>query len=219
MLLDKVEPGPDFSGLISRFSSGASVLVPVAYLQDAQNTLPRVISLAASTGVSPSRARFTAVGDAGPHKVKGPFLAIDVALKDAESEVKIEGGRLYLAGGSDRPLLDVTGLHRPALLEVANVDGETGAIYRTLGREGPVPDRPLALSQGNIAVIGMNGLRAEINTWDPTGQAATGEARPASAKRTRAWTVWMPWLVPIAALAGMATFGWRLYRRTGKGAD
>jgi hypothetical protein len=68
-------------------------------------------------------------------------------------------------------------------------------------------------------VIGMNGLRAEINTWDPTGQAATGEAGPASAKRTRAWTVWMPWLVPIAALAGMAAFGWRLYRRrTGKGA-
>jgi hypothetical protein len=219
MLIDKVEPGADFSGLIARFANGAIVLVPIAYLQDAQNTLPRVISLAASTGVSPSRARFTAVADAGPHKVKGPFLAIDVALKDAESEVKVEGGRLYLAGGSDRPLLDVSGLHRPALLEVANIDGETGAIYRTLGREGPVPQRPLALSQGNIAVISTHGLRAEINTWDPTGQAASGEARPAGGRRTKSWAVWMLWLVPVAAIAAIGALGWRLYRRrAGKGA-
>src|SRR5688572_19897765 len=105
LLLDKLDPGLDFSGLISRFADGANLLVPVAYLYDSQNSLPRVISLASSTGISPSRARFVPVADVGPPKLKGPFLSIDVPLKDAEkSEVRLEGGRLYLAGGTDRPL-------------------------------------------------------------------------------------------------------------------
>ncbi len=214
VLLDKVEPGADFSGLISRFAGGANVMVPVSYLADAQSSLPRVISLAASTGISPSRAKFIAVGDSGPHKVKGPFLVMDVALKDIESEVRVEGGRLYLAGGSDRPLLDVSGLNRPGLLEVVKSGSDTGAVYRTLGREGPIPDKPLQLSQGNIAVIGMNGLRAEINTFDPTGQGVLNEAKPSITSRGYWWT--LPLLV-LGFLAALGAYGWRAYKR--KAAD
>jgi hypothetical protein len=98
MLLGQAGAGPDFSGLISRFADGVNLLVPIAYLYDSPNSLPRVISLASSTGCLPSRARFVPVADVGPPKLKGSFLSIDVPLKDAdESDVKVEGGRLYLA--------------------------------------------------------------------------------------------------------------------------
>jgi len=209
MLLDRIEPMADFSGLYSRFANGVNLLVPVAYLYDAQNSLPRVISLAASTGVSPSRARFIPVADVGPPKIKGPFLAIDVALKDAaRSEVRLEGGRMLLAEGSERPLLDVSGLNRAGLLEVTTVGRDTGAIYRTLGREAPPLDRPLRLSGGNVAVIGMNGLRAELNTFDPAVPGMGREPRPAAS----GW--W--WLLPLGVLALIAValaYGWR--RRKG----
>src|SRR4030095_5448688 len=116
MLLDKLDPGTDFSGLISRFADGVNLIVPIAYLYDSQNSLPRVISLASSTGVSPSRARFVPVSDVGPPKLKGSFLSIDVPLKGAdERDVRVVGGRLYLAAGTDRPLLDVNGLGRAGL--------------------------------------------------------------------------------------------------------
>jgi hypothetical protein len=214
MLLDRIEPMADFSGLYSRFANGVNLLVPVAYLYDAQDSLPRVISLAASTGVSPSRAKFIPVADVGPPRIKGPFLAIDVALKDARSEVRLEGGRLLLAQGSERPLLDVSGLNRAGLLEVTKVGRESGAIYRTLGRDAPTLDRPLRLSGGNVAVIGMGGLRAELNTFDPSGQGMGREARPSAS----AW--W--WLLPLVALslvgAGVA-YVWRLRRRKGGGGD
>lgn len=210
MTLDKIDPGPDFSGLITRFANGANLLVPVTYLQDAGNSLPRVISLAASTGVSPSRATFTAVADAGPHKVKGPFLALDVALHDTDSEVKVEAGRLYLAGGSDRPLLDVNGLMRPGLIEVVKHGGQVGAAYRSLGREGPVPDRPMQLTQGNVAVFGSNGLRAEINTWDPTGQRVVGETRPTLVSSANTWP---GWLLTLGFVGGLGGWGWRAWRR------
>ncbi|HXE48157.1 MAG TPA: cellulose synthase [Ramlibacter sp.] len=211
IVLDNIEPLGDFSGLIASFANGVNLLVPIAYLYDSQNTLPRVISLASSTGVSPARARFIAVLDAGPPKLKGPFLAIDVPLKDADqSEVKLQGDRLFLAGESARPLLDVSGLNRAGLLEVTRIGRDAGAIYRTLGREAPPMDKPLQLSAGNIAVIGMNGLRAELNTLDPSGQGMAREARPSLTDRS----FW--WLLPLLVLAfvgALLAYGYRVYRR------
>ena len=215
MLLDRIDPGADFSGLVSRFASGVNLLVPTSYLYDAVNTLPRVIGIAASTGVSPSRAKFIPVADVGPPKLKGPFLAFDVQLADADpSEVTLQGGRLYLAGGSDRPLLDVSGLNRPGLLEVTRVGRDVGAAYRTLGREGPVLDRTMQLTQGNVAVFGTNGLRAEINTTDPAGQAMLREGRAPITEHTRGWLLPALSMVVGAVLLALAVL---LYRRRATG--
>ncbi|HEX9720233.1 MAG TPA: cellulose synthase [Ramlibacter sp.] len=215
IVLDKIEPMGDFSGLISRFASGVNLLVPIAYLYDAQNTLPRVISLASATGVAPARARFIPVADVGPPKIKGPFLAIDVALKDADqSEVKVERGRLFLSDGSERPLLDVSGLNRAGLLEVARVGRDAGAIYRTLGRDAPTMDIPMRLSGGNIAVIGMDGLRAEVNTVDPSGQGMAREARPSLTDRGFWWL--LPLLV-VAFVAALLAYAYRVHRRQANG--
>jgi hypothetical protein len=215
ILLDKIEPLADFSGLISRFANGVNLLVPIAYLYDSQNTLPRVISLASSTGVSPGRARFIPVMEAGPPKLKGPFLAIDVPLKDADaSGVKLQGGRLLLAGASERPLLDVSGLNRAGLLEVTRVGRDAGAIYRTLGRDAPAMDSRMQLSGGNIAVIGTSGLRAELNTIDPSGQGMARESRPSLNERSFWWL--LPLLV-LAFIAALVFYAYRLRKRRDAG--
>jgi hypothetical protein len=196
MLLDKIEPGADFTGVIARFSGGGNLLVPAAYLNDARTTLPRVIRLAATTGLSPGNAKFTPVADGTQPKVDGPFLAIDVPLKDSKaSDVKLEGGRLYLTGSSGKPLLDVSGLNRLGLLEVINVGGDTGASYRTLGQEAPPMDKPMQLSEGNVAVIGAGGLRAEVNTADPSGQGRLRQVGTSVFERS----YW--WLVPVLIVA------------------
>ncbi|HUR90523.1 MAG TPA: cellulose synthase [Ramlibacter sp.] len=208
ILLDKAQPGADFSGLITRFAHGAHLLVPAAYLQDAVNTLPRVIAVAASTGMPPARTHFDAVGDDGPQRVKGPFLAMDVPLKDVDSEVKVEAGRLYLAQGAERPLMDVGA--RTGIVEVVKQGSGVGALYRTVGREGPALERPFQLSQGNVAVIASTGVRAEINTWDPTGQAIVGESRAALPAGRHLWALWT---LVLTFLAGVAGYGWWSWRR------
>jgi hypothetical protein len=196
LLLDKIEPADDFSGLMARFSTGGDLIVPASYLNDAQNTLPRVIRLATSTGLSPSRARFTPVAEGAQPKINGAFLAIDLPVKEAKnSEVKVEGGRLLLVGSDDKPLLDITGLNRIGLLEMTKVGGDTGATYRSLGQEAPPMDKPMQLSEGNVALIGMSGLRTEVNTRDPSGQGEMRDARPSFWART----YW--WLLPIVVVA------------------
>jgi hypothetical protein len=217
MLLEKIEAGNDFAGLMSRFASGGSVLVPASYLNDAQNTLPRVIRLAATTGVSPINAKFSAVADGTQPKIDGPFLAIDLPLSDAKkSDAKVEGGRLVIAGDGDKPLVDVTGLDRIGLLEVTKVGSDTGASYRTLGKDAPAMDKPMQLSDGNVAIIGAQGLRSEVNTVDPTGQGRLREARPSFFERT----YW--WLLPILVVAffiALLVYASRVRRRKSANAE
>jgi hypothetical protein len=217
MLLEKIEAGSDFAGLMSRFAAGGTVLVPASYLNDAQNTLPRVIRLAATTGVSPVNAKFVAAVDGQQPKIDGPFLAIDLPLADAKkSDVKTENGRLFLAGSDDKPLLDLTGLNRVGLLEVTKVGNDTGASYRTLGKEAPPMDKPIQLSDGNVAIIGATGLRSEVNTVDPTGQGRLREARPSFFERTYWWL--LPILVIVFFIA-LLVYASRVRRRKSASSD
>lgn len=217
MLLEKIEAGSDFAGLMSRFAAGGTVLVPASYLNDSQNTLPRVIRLAATTGVSPINAKFTPVADGTQPKIDGPFLTIDLPLQDAKkSDAKVEGGRLFLAGSGDKPLVDVSGLNRVGLLEVTKVGNDTGASYRTLGKEAPPMDKPMQLSDGNVAIIGASGLRSEVNTVDPSGQGRLREARPSFFERTYWWL--LPALV-IAFFIALLVYASRVRRRKSANAE
>jgi len=169
MLLDKIDPSSDFTGLMSKFADGGTLLVPQSHLNDAAGTLPRVISLAAATGLSPSKAKFQTVADGSHPKVSGPYLAVDVIPDGYAEGVKPEQDRLFLAGTKDHPLLDVRGLNRVGVLEVSGKGNDIGAVYRTMGQQPPAMNKPIQLSGGNLAIMGNNGLRTEVNTHDPSG--------------------------------------------------
>lgn len=217
MLLEKIEPTGNFAGLMSRFANGGTVLVPASYLNDAQNSLPRVIRLAATTGVSPVNAKFSAVADGTEPKIDGPFLAIDLPLKGADKGgVKVDGNHLVVNGKDDKPLVDITGLNRIGVLEVTTMGGSTGASYRTLGTEAPAMDKPMQLSDGNVAILGATGVQGEVNTVDPTGQGRLREARPSFFERTYWWL--LPFLVVVFFIA-LLVYASRVRRRKSENAQ
>ncbi|NML45226.1 hypothetical protein HHL11_15840 [Ramlibacter sp. G-1-2-2] len=211
MLLDKIEAASDFTGLMAKFAGGGTLLVPQSHMNDAAGTLPRVIRLASATGLSPMKAKFTPVADGSQPKVDGPYLAVDVMPKDvADSGVKPEKDRLFLAGSKDHPLLDVRGLNRVGVLEVFGKGDNVGAVYRTMGDQPPAMTKPIALSSGNLAIMGNNGLRTEVNTNDPSGQGIMKEARPGLFERGYWWL--LP-LVIVALFIGLLVFASRMRRR------
>lgn len=215
MLLDKIEPRGDFTGLMSKFANGGTLLVPQSHLADAANTLPRVVRLAASTGLSPVKAKFQPTSG-NTAKVEGPYLAIDVMPEGVAEGVKPEQDRLFLAGTKDRPLLDVRGLNRVGIIEVHGTGDNVGAVYRTLGNTPPSMEKPIQLSGGNLAIMGNNGLRTEVNTHDPSGQGAMREAQPGLFERG----YW--WLLPLVILAlfiGLLVFASRMRRRKAMAGD
>lgn len=216
MLLDKIEPSSDFTGLMAKFASGGTLLVPASHLNDATTTLPRVIRLAASTGLSPSKAKFQAVQDGTQPKVDGPYLAVDVVPEGVAGDIKPEKDRLYLAGTKDRPLLDVRGLDRVGMLEVHGTGDNIGAVYRSLGAQPPSMEKPIQLSGGNLAIMGNAGLRTEVNTRDPSGQGMMKDAQPGLFERG----YW--WLLPIVLIAlfvGLLVSASRMRRRKNETGD
>jgi hypothetical protein len=216
MLLDKIDPSSDFTGLMSKFADGGTLLVPQSHLQNATDTLPRVVRLAASTGLSPVNAKFQPVADGAHPKVDGPYLAVDVIPDGYAESVKPEQGRLFLAGTKDRPLLDVRGLNRVGMLEVTGKGDSIGAVYRTLGADAPAMEKPIQLSGGNLAIMGNNGLRTEVNTHDPSGQGIMKEAQPGLFERGYWWL--LP-LVLVALFVGLLVFASRMRRRKAVSGD
>lgn len=216
MLLDNIEPSGDFTGLMSKFADGGTLLVPQGHMANATETLPRVIRLAASTGLSPSKAKFQPVADGSQPKVSGPYLAVDVIPSGYAEGVKPEQDRLYLAGTKDRPLLDVRGLNRVGIIEVSGSGNDIGAVYRTLGGQPPSMEKPIQLSGGNLAIMGNNGLRTEVNTRDPSGQGMMKQAQPGLFERGYWWL--MP-LVLVALFIGLLVFASRMRRRKAMAGD
>lgn len=195
LLLDKIEPNGDFTGLMAKFANGGTLYVPQSHLNDATATLPRVIRMAASTGLSPMKAKFVPVADGQQPKPEGAYLAVDVTPQGVGEKRPADADRLFLAGSSDQPMLDVKGLNRTGVLEVVGSGDNLGAVYRSLGAQAPTMEKPIQLSGGNLAIMGNNGLRTEVNTRDPSGLGPVQEARLGLFERG----YW--WLLPLVAIA------------------
>jgi hypothetical protein len=211
LILEKATPSPDFTGTIALYASGVHVMVPAAYLASATSTLPRVVRLATTTGVSPLNARFTAIaGDTIPPP-GGPFLALELPFKDAGSKISLNGGKMVMAGVNDKVILDVTGLDRVGIVEVIKVGGVSGVSYRSVGKLPPSMEKPILLSQGDVAVIGSAGLLSEVNSADPGGRNVIHSDDSPWLLARGYW-----WMLPILAIAFMIAllvFASRMRRR------
>jgi hypothetical protein len=198
MSLKNAAPTDDFNGMVSRFAGGANVMVPATLLANAPASLGLVVRLALTTGVSPLKARLTEVDGAAVPAPGGAFLAVQLPAADGVSKVKTSAGHLVLAGAGGNAVLDVSGLDRVGVLEVVKIGGATGLLYRNVGAEPPPMDKPILLTQGDLAVLGANGLLREINTADPAGRnAVSDEVTPWLLTRG----YW--WMVPIVAIVFM----------------
>ncbi|MDQ3272726.1 MAG: hypothetical protein M3Q12_11260, partial [Pseudomonadota bacterium] len=211
MLLEKADLSANFTGMVARYAAGAHVMVPAAYLADAAATLPRLIRLALTAGVSPTKARFTAVtGDAVPAP-GGPFLVMDLPFKNADSKVKLEGGRLVMNGKGDAAVLDVGGLDNVAIVEVVKVSGDRGVVYRMVGKQAPVMSKAMLLGSGDVAVIGAGGLLTEMNTADPGGRKVVENNAGPWLLAQGYW--WMLPVLGVVFMIALLVFASRMRRR------
>lgn len=198
--LDKVEPERNFTGMLSRYAADASLLLPNAYLTDAPGSLPRVIRLAVSAGISAANAKLVVVDEGRMAAPLGNFLALDVPFPDGASLVKVAGDRLVLANRGKRTLLDIGGNDHLGILEVARVNGKDGIIYRTVGTNPPALELPLQLSSGNFAAIGTGGSLAELDLDNESGRYAINESNRFTLRKSSWWGVPLLGIVLFVAL-------------------
>ena len=132
-------------------------------------------------------------------KPEGTFLALDAPIEDVKQKVTVEGDRMKLVN-SDRTLLDVSGLDRIGVIELASAAGQAGITYRTVGRDAPDFKVPFRLSRGDIVVVGSSGLLAEIDSRDPSRSRPRNEPEERGCRGTTLSRLQMTWLSGAAAL-------------------
>ncbi|RFU48253.1 cellulose synthase [Paraburkholderia sp. DHOC27] len=186
----------DFTGMVARFASAASVIVPNAYLNDAPHVLGRIASLANATGIAPTRAEFSVAADNEAVAPKGPFLAVDVALNGERSVARLASDRLSLTDASGRMLADVSGLNRVGVIETVKAGDVSGVVYRTVGDTAPIIPASLQLSRGDVAIVDGSGVLRQFDTRHP------GEVPDASDTKGP-WLAldWLRWGAPAVLVA------------------
>lgn len=185
--LEKSTPADDFSGMVARFAEQGELIVPAAFLSDAQTSLQMVIRLAEAAGLSPEDAQLNIVAGRNPVAPKMSFLAFDVVIRGMDEKSVPDSGRLGMPGTGDRKIANISGFNFIAVAEVVRVGDIVGIVYRKVGENAPESVPPFRLGRGDVAVIGPQGPIAEIERSEVTeGKAATGTASGSD------WLQWLP---------------------------
>ena len=154
----------DFTGMVARFATAATVIVPNAYLNDAPRVLARVASLANATGIAPTRAELSVAADGQAVSPKSAFLAADVALSGEHSVARLASDRLSLTDASGKMLADVSGLNRIGVIQTVKAGDVSGIVYRTVGDTPPIIPASLQLSRGDVAIVDDSGVLSQFDT-------------------------------------------------------
>ncbi|WP_122571381.1 cellulose biosynthesis cyclic di-GMP-binding regulatory protein BcsB [Pseudomonas viridiflava] len=197
VVIDKVTPGDDFSGMAARFAASTQVMVPKTWLDRPADSLPQVIHVASASGVSPLRAQLSVSDDVSvavaPEKA---FLAFDLPIKDGAESVKVGNDGHLLINHKEQTLLDLKTLNHLASLQVVEAGSQRGMVYRTLGGQAPSFARPLVLERGNATLLADSGSLVTFDTKDPTGSQMIEDNEPTGMDAWRKPS--LLWLIPGA---------------------
>jgi hypothetical protein len=204
----------DFIGMQARFATGATLMVPAAYLGDATQTLPRLARLTNLAGLAPAHATLSVVAGDAVAAPSGPFLAVDVALHEAHALAQLSADRLTLVDGSQRVYADVSGLTNLAVIDLAQANGATGIAYRTLGPAAPAIPATLRLVRGDVALVSSNGVARLFDSRHP-GEVVTDRAPDDAFSRRLPWLIAAGIVALLVALVVVAGIERRRHRAKG----
>jgi hypothetical protein len=196
--LGEVAAGNNFAGLRRAFAGGATVLIPASWMASAPTTLPRAIVYANVAGIplANSQLQLVAADRAGAAVSPGrAFLAMDLKVEKPLAQVDTAQGHLTLVNDKTT-LVDATGLAGGSVLQVVESGGQRGVLLQDLSAGTPLPQEPVLLGRGDVAVLGAKGVSLEVDSHDPQGARLAVDANPESL-----WIRYRPfWIVLIVLL-------------------
>ncbi|MET3354704.1 UNVERIFIED_ORG: hypothetical protein ABID33_002620 [Xanthobacter viscosus] len=200
-------PGGDFLGVIAAMASGGRLVVPEAYLASAKASLPRVVRAAAAAGVPARSSSFEVAGPGASFRAAGAFLALDVPVQGITPKARVEGDRLIVGTDDKARLLDISGLKNVALVQALRADDARGIVWQSIGPVAMTPEKPVRLSRGDVALVGVDGTLTELSA----SGAAPGTVRVAdtdgpAGTLQRLWQKSSDWGLPLGIGAAALFF-------------
>lgn len=214
LTLGGTSPGADFLGVISAMAGGGRLVVPDTYLSSARQSLPRVVRAAAAAGLPTGPSTFEVAPVGSPFHATGTFLALDVPVQGATPKARVEGDRVIIGTDEQTRLLDISGLKNIALVQALRTDSFRGIMWQSVGSVAVTPQKPVRLSRGDVALVGVDGTLMEL----AASGAAPGTVRlpnteGAAATLQRLWQNSADWGLPLG-IGAAALFFLLLVRAT-----
>lgn len=200
-------PAGDFLGVISAMAAGGRLVVPDAYLAAPASSLPRVVRAAAAAGVPAGTSSFEVAGPGVTFRAAGAFLALDVPVQGITPKARVEGDRLIVGTDDKARLLDISGLKNVALVQAVRGDEAKGILWQSIGPVPMTPQKPVRLSRGDVALVGVDGTLSELSA----SGAAPGTVRVADSDGPagtlqRLWQNSSDWGLPLGIGAAALFF-------------
>ncbi|QYJ23023.1 cellulose biosynthesis cyclic di-GMP-binding regulatory protein BcsB [Achromobacter sp. ES-001] len=193
----KPQPDGTFVGLLPLMAGNPQVIIPDSYLADAPDNIKRVIGIASASGVSPTRAELSVAPAGQPFKPARAFLAMEVPVDGAKPMVQVTDRKQLKVDGRNASWLDISGLDHLSTAEVVRGNGQDGVLWHTVGQHPGMLDAPFVLNRGNVAVVGVNGPIAWIDSANPQASNPAGPGGSAFFE----WRRYIAWSVPAISVA------------------
>ncbi|HCQ48107.1 MAG TPA: hypothetical protein DIW53_15635, partial [Achromobacter sp.] len=193
----KPQPDGTFVGLLPLMAGNPQVIIPDSYLADAPDNIKRVIGIASASGVSPTRAELSVAPAGQPFKPARAFLAMEVPVDGAKPMVQVTDRKQLKVDGRNASWLDISGLDHLSTAEVVRGNGQDGVLWHTVGQHPGMLDAPFVLNRGNVAVVGVNGPIAWIDSANPEASNPAGPGGSAFFE----WRRYIAWSVPAISVA------------------
>lgn len=200
-------PGGDFLGVISAMAPGGKLVVPDSYLATARASLPRVVRAAAAAGLPAGPSTFDVSSTGAPFRAAGSFLALDVPVQGVTPKARVDGDRLIVGTDDKARLLDITGLKNVALVQAVRGDDTRGILWQSIGPVPVTPTKPVRLSRGDVALVGVDGTLTELSASGAApGTVRVADTDGATGTLQRLWQNSADWGLPLGIGAAALFF-------------
>jgi len=200
-------PGGDFLGVISAMAAGGKLVVPDSYLATGKTSLPRVVRAAAAAGLPASTSTFDVAALGAGYRAAGGFLALDVPVQGVTLKARVEGERLVVGTDDKARLLDISGLKNVALVQAVRGDDARGIVWQSIGPVPMTPAKPVRLSRGDVALVGVDGTLTELTaSGAPIGTVRVADTDGPSGTLQRLWQNSADWGLPLGIGAAALFF-------------
>ncbi|MGE4372037.1 MAG: hypothetical protein AB7E29_03895 [Xanthobacter sp.] len=197
----------DFLGVISGMGEGAHLVIPESYLATPRESVVRVVRAAAAAGVSAGHATLDVEANGAAFPASGNFLAMDVPVENVALKARVEGDRLIIGTNEERRILDISGLKDIAVAQAVHAGSNRGIIWQSVGHVAMVPQKPVRLSRGDVALIGPDGVQVEMfaNGAEP-GEVRVAEPDSFAGTLQRLWQNSASWGLPVGVAVAALFF-------------
>lgn len=206
------EPDGTFPGLLPLLMHDPQLFVGEDELTTPQTSLPTLISLAASLGLSPAQTTLVMTRRDQPAIPVRPFMALGAHIAGVSHQVTMgEDGQIRV-GLRTADWLSPSAAQGSSAAQIVHSHGQHGIVWYALGSQSMPMERPFRIATGTTVILGPAGPLSWLRGDEPA-ELSRGPADSAFYEWRKQWSWGAPIVLCLLVVFVLLLLLARFYRR------